>query len=1179
MRIAQLDLKAFGPFTGRRIELPATPDFHLAYGPNEAGKSTISRALRGALFGIPERTGDNHLHAYEALRVGLVLESPGGERLAAMRRKARKNSLVRYDPATGEELGEAIPEETLGAWLGGLTEGLYTSMFGLDHDELVAGGRALSEGKGEVGASLFEAGTGLAGIRTLRERLATEADELFRPRAPTSTIYRVLDQYGKARREAKDAQTRPAEWEALRMAAEEAIAAHEATRGQQEGLQREARRLERLAAVLPDVAARTLALDRLAALGPVTRLPADAAARRIEAQTRLRQAQAARAEAAARRERLGLECAAIELPQALLEEAGAIEAVYYSVKPFRAARAAAAGAQGKLDQAEARTGSLLRAMGATESVDPRGLIPPATLRARVQGLATQGAKLGAERAAAARQAAEAARELAELDSELKALGPRQAPAALLDLLKGLESEGNPETRAAEQGRQAAQAQAELERDAAALDSGSVDDLVALVPPLPAQIQGLRLASEGLDARTRSLRERIETLEDDAAAVAGEIQGLVQGGEPVTAEQLARLRAVRESLWQRIRARLYPADTTSADPGPDSGSDSGSEPGPDPVTLPAPGEYELAVQGADAAADARFGDAARVSQYAELHKRLAQMHRALDLERGRLAATEAERAQWQADWQGLLQRHRLPPLGLAELGDWLGRLGLFLQSHRAWQQADRQARDAAGRASSWRSRLAAALVECGLAGCPEPEPLAEASARLRAFVDLANRAAASHKVLGQKRQRAAARLAEAEIQGHQGEEALATWSAAWTAAMAEIRVGAEAGAEEAGVRLAQFEELERALDTRDAARAELGAARTTLERVEQETARLCQATGYDRGERPADAVAETLFERLAEAKTLAQHRKTLEDLIGGATQAGRDAERDLGQAEADLDALKTLAGCATLEALPEAEQRSAEAARLESEVAGIEERLVLASALSLPGLLEQAKGQDLALVKAALEQVGADLEASTAIVESLHARRIEAQGALDRVDGAAVAAAAEQRAAEAAAQLSHRVAAYASARLASAILAEVIETYQQRHQGPLLARASQLFETITGGRFARVATDFDESMTILVAVRPTGRREKVGSLSSGTRDQLFLALRLAAIERQVAGQGPMPLVVDDIVINFDDASAAATFRVLAGLSHRTQVLFFTHHQHLLERAAEAVGAGAFVAHRL
>ena len=41
------------------------------------------------------------------------------------------------------------------------------------------------------------------------------------------------------------------------------------------------------------------------------------------------------------------------------------------------------------------------------------------------------------------------------------------------------------------------------------------------------------------------------------------------------------------------------------------------------------------------------------------------------------------------------------------------------------------------------------------------------------------------------------------------------------------------------------------------------------------------------------------------------------------------------------------------------------------------------------------------------------------------------------------------------------------------------------------------------------------------------------MSDGTLDQLYLALRLASIEQHLASQEPMPLVLDDIFIHFDD----------------------------------------------
>ena len=68
---------------------------------------------------------------------------------------------------------------------------------------------------------------------------------------------------------------------------------------------------------------------------------------------------------------------------------------------------------------------------------------------------------------------------------------------------------------------------------------------------------------------------------------------------------------------------------------------------------------------------------------------------------------------------------------------------------------------------------------------------------------------------------------------------------------------------------------------------------------------------------------------------------------------------------------------------------------------------------------------------------------------------------------------------------------------------------------------------------------------------------VEGLSDGTRDQLFMALRLATISGSQESAEPMPLVLDDVLVHFDTERAKATLEVLAEFSKRTQVLLFTH----------------------
>jgi uncharacterized protein YhaN len=60
---------------------------------------------------------------------------------------------------------------------------------------------------------------------------------------------------------------------------------------------------------------------------------------------------------------------------------------------------------------------------------------------------------------------------------------------------------------------------------------------------------------------------------------------------------------------------------------------------------------------------------------------------------------------------------------------------------------------------------------------------------------------------------------------------------------------------------------------------------------------------------------------------------------------------------------------------------------------------------------------------------------------------------------------------------------------------------------------------------------------------------------------------------------MPLVLDDVLIHFDDDRARAALGVLGDIAKTTEVLFFTHHARLVELAREALGEGRLVLHTL
>ncbi len=103
--------------------------------------------------------------------------------------------------------------------------------------------------------------------------------------------------------------------------------------------------------------------------------------------------------------------------------------------------------------------------------------------------------------------------------------------------------------------------------------------------------------------------------------------------------------------------------------------------------------------------------------------------------------------------------------------------------------------------------------------------------------------------------------------------------------------------------------------------------------------------------------------------------------------------------------------------------------------------------------------------------------------------------------------------------------------------------------------------------------------VLLAVRSDGGTASAPELSDGTRDQLYLALRLASLERYARANEPMPLVLDDVLIHSDDERASAALQVLGEVARTTQVLFFTHHARLVELARAALGPARLAEHVL
>ena len=136
--------------------------------------------------------------------------------------------------------------------------------------------------------------------------------------------------------------------------------------------------------------------------------------------------------------------------------------------------------------------------------------------------------------------------------------------------------------------------------------------------------------------------------------------------------------------------------------------------------------------------------------------------------------------------------------------------------------------------------------------------------------------------------------------------------------------------------------------------------------------------------------------------------------------------------------------------------------------------------------------------------------------------------------------------------------YALDRIALGLLLQAQRRFEQEQQPRILRLASRAFRELTGGRYVRVQARATEPGSLFV-LEAEGAEWPAEQLSRGTREQLYLAFRLAVIEDFGDSRSPLPIILDDVLVNFDRQRARSAVKVLAQLAPRHQVIAFTCHE--------------------
>ena len=1163
MRIRQLDLLRYGHFTNAVIDLPSgKPDFQMLLGDNEAGKTTTMGGVEDLFFGIPPNSPRNFLHEYNAMRVGALLEN-GTDTLKVRRRKGNKDTLLGDD-----DMPVPSGEGALAPFLAGADRRFYTRMFSLDHQRLQQGGKDILQAQDDVGQMLFSASAGITGLRETLKTMEAEADALWASRRAAHRKYFQAEERLKAAEAGlRENVVTTSKWQLLKSAFETSNDAHTAIEAEIELKSAELRRLNRIRRVCRDVRKRAETENAIGTLGTVIAFDADAA--RI-----LERAASDEATATARIAALSEQIATLEAERAalnfddgLIERAEDIAQLRDRRIQVRTGKADLPKRRAELAAAEAallRLAAELEWSGDVDQVVAR--IPAKAKVAALRGLLNRrGAQSGAvENAKAA--VAEAQDKIAEIDNDIGALGALMDVSKLAMALKAVSSVGDLAGQITNSKRNEREARAALDRALKALRPTVAEPATLESMPVPplAAVEAHREACRSHEQREQTCRERIRHAEQERAQHRKARERLVADEHVVAADELERLRGRRDAGWSIIRrshidGTAVPQDEVAAF----CPSGALAE------------EFEAATRIADAAADRRFEHADAAAQLAVIGRQISEQDDLLESLGLEEKALEEERTSLDVDWTKLWSGVFVVPETPEVMIEWLRARSEILDLIAELGTAERHTGVCEQREAEAKRLVLAELDALGvatsaLAGRPLPL-VVEAAATVERTHESAAKA---RRDLDAAHLKAAAALTRKRKDLEKAESEWKAWTAAWGAALKVLQFPVTAAPETAKSQINAIDDMrEVAGRINDLRHERIEKIERDVKAFEADVAALAQAIApHLHDSAPEEAVLE--LDRLASDAARVRDLKAAKDSgISGVQKKIEEYRESSGEAREIIARLQRMPAVPSIDELRVAIRRSDEMRALTSELDRLTQALTQdGDGLAIAELTAECSGTD-------LDAVAAKEQTITEEVQELRNRLMEARETRNAAGQAFAAVGGDDKAARDAADRQAAVAEIAEiaeqyVRLRSAImlLQWAIDRYRREKQAPLLKRAGELFAILTCGSFKTLQLEFDDQDNMqLAGIREDGRRVPVAGMSSGTADQLYLALRVAAVEDYLDHAEPMPFIADDLFINFDDKRAAAGFRVLGELAKKTQVLFFTHHAHLPEVAREALGA--------
>ena len=1164
MRLGRLDLIRYGHFTGVSFELPARKsDLHIVFGSNEAGKSTALNAIEDLLFGIPNRSPYNFLHDYQRMLIGAELEH-GNSSLEVRRRKGNKNTLLSPD-----DLPMAGGEGALRPYLAGVDRSFFGRMFSLDHVRLRSGGQEILNAKDDVGQMLFSAGTGIAGLHDRINRLSDEAKKLWsKQRSRQRKFYIAHDKFTEAQKKLGKQALLVHTWRDLKRAFESAEKACAAADEKIKKISVERNRLNRIRRVFRDVRRKQEIDDKLTRLGDVSMLPKDASDVLVEAEQKIAETTTRIATLRDQLVRAGEHLMDLTFDEVIIQRSEDVDQLRERRIEVLNEKADLPKRKAELKAAEEK----LRANASelewkeTDSVVLIAHIPPRNKVVRVRSLLNKRGGLEEKVANHARLLRKAQETLRELEGKLAKTGEPADVSRLAIVIRTVRQQGDLTGQVRNAESIYDDKQRVVERTLGVLNPGGIDEetLVHMSVPVLARVQNYQRREQDLERRLREKRNQVRSIQEELKTSVAILDRSVQNEQVITGEELRTARSHRDALWQLVKVAHVHGEQISEEQA------SGFEEGLDDL----PSAFESAMAKVDEFSDWRFDHAETAGRIAEAKRQVGEQQIVVKQKQESEAELVKEGEQLRAEWLSMWAEAAFDPLDTDSMLTWLKTRGKVLGAVQEREEGKvnlvKQRKEERGA----RKKVLRELAELGI----NVDALENESLNViieRAFeerrlgeVEAEKKAQLEEEVAG-----AAKECARQERDLQEAQASQEKWRKAWTDALDDLGLATNTAPEAVETQMDIIDQMRgTAARIRSLRHERIDKIRRDIKDFEQAVSDLARGLSPDLLDQSPESAVLELENRLSEAKQIQKLWERENEQAEELKAQIAKCEKEYRELSMSVSSLKTIAAVDTNDALKEAIARSDLQRSYKRDRHKIIDKLNQdGDGMSIEDLVEECEGVAIDEVAARETSIEAELDDWQMQRTIATEERVRAREALRAVGGEDAAARVEAERQEALAEMQEIAERYVRVKTSAILLRWAIDRYRHEKQAPLLKRAGELFKIITGDSFTRFQVEYDtKDNAQLMGVRPDNSIVPISGMSTGTTDQLYLALRVASIEDYLDRGEALPFIADDLFVNFDDDRAAAGFKLLDELSRKTQVVFFTHHQHLVDIAQKSLG---------